>query len=315
MKIKNEYVEIKTGKKRYIKQNMILDIYLKRLFDMQYKTNHDTTMINACFLNFTEPIDVQYDSILTENDFDVIMTNISDNDKYFKKISILNKNTIKLKYVFDDTSSFYKDHSYGTKSVLYDYINIPLYGIGFGYLDPNDNGIVFAYLDTSNMNIIINAEESLSVSRLDILQSDGMIKGYDFPLHLVNDSAFYEMRYEGLRNKWVKKAILTNIYYGTYYGNVEGLPITPTSIELEDNSVTYHVSRIKQEGRILGQDLTLPFTLLPDNSKTIVLQYDIYEQLTDDYSSIIATDEKYYMVYNNEDEGNLKIKLSIERGD
>ena len=46
MRVKNEYVQIKVGNRTYIKQNMILDIYLKRLFDMQYATNHNYTVIN-----------------------------------------------------------------------------------------------------------------------------------------------------------------------------------------------------------------------------------------------------------------------------
>lgn len=315
MKIKNEYVQIKVGNRTYTKQNMILDIYLKRLFDMQYKTNHDYTVMNSCFLNFTAPLDVDYDSVLSANDFDFVMRNYVENSYGFREISTLNKNTIKLKYIFNEESDFYVGDYNTDFRILQSYYNKPLYGIGFGYFDSYGEKTIYAYLDTRDMNIVINDSESFSVSRLDILQSEGIVKGFDFPLHLVNDSAYYKTRYEGLRDEYVQKAFLTNVYYSNEYGNPQGDAIIPSSIDLEDNSVTYHVTRTKHYGNKMGKDLKLPFELLKDDSKSIILEYSIYEQLTTNFTTTIDTGKKYYMVYKNEDDGNLKIKLSIERSE
>jgi hypothetical protein len=73
MKVKNDFVKIQTGNKTYIRRNMILNTYINRLFNSQLDLQYSTTQIMNCYVKFDTPIEnVDYDTILTQNDFDVM---------------------------------------------------------------------------------------------------------------------------------------------------------------------------------------------------------------------------------------------------
>lgn len=313
MIVKNNYVKIQTGDKIYVRKNMILDTYIYRLFDSQLNTSHLPTQILSCYIKLDTPIeDVDYDTVLTENDFDITFyggtTEEYQGQNKFKKMSEQNKNNIKITYLFSNEGLFYAkgQNYYSNDFAMFNGRKIT--AIGFGYV-----GTVFAFLDTTNMNIIINGNEGLNVTREDIFQSDGICKGFDFPLHLVNDSAYYDFT-PILHTSLMKKAQLYSIGFGNTLGLMEEeYLIDDVEIERNNNSITFNVEREEKIGHYPSEDLHLGFYPTIDNSKYLIFKYRIYWYSTTAEGLYQYTDDYYTMNVPNTEFGDLNIKLKIER--
>lgn len=310
MKVKNEYIQIKIGNKIWTKKNMILNEYLYRMFDSQINTIHDQCYISNCFLKLDTPIEnVDYDSEILPSEFDITIRNVL-NEKYFKKRTIKTNNSIKINYIFDNNSIFIIGNEWHDASILKNYTNRRIMGIGFG-IDNTSN--IFAYLDTSNMNIIINYNESISISRIDLLQSDGICDGIDYPLHLVNDLAFKDTEWNSTTgfNEYTKSQL-----YSVGFGNKLGLIeeehlINDVEISRDDTSITFNVDRIKKIGHYPSENLQLGFYPTVDNSKYLIFKYRLYRHSSG--GTNVYLDEYYTMSMPNENFGNLNVKLKIER--
>ena len=317
MKVRNEYIQIKMGNKTWTKKNMILNEYLYRMFDSQINTEHDKCYISRCFLKLDTPIEnVDYDSEILPSQFDITIRNIVD-EKYFNQRTARTKNSIRINYIFDSNSMFIIDGEWHEISIMNNYINRRIMGIGFGV---DDSSNIFAYLDTSNMNIAINYNEKISISRIDLLQSDGICDGIEYPLHLVNDFAFKdtkEVEVSGLYTKEYTEAQL----YSVGFGNCRGLMeeeylISDVEIERDETSITFNVQRDKKMGHYPSENLDLGFYPTMDNSKYLLFKYRLYRRYKNDFSDeyVINYLDKYYtMNMANEDFGNLNVKLKIER--
>lgn len=316
MKVKNNFVKIQNGDKTYIRQNMILNKYIKRIFDGQLDLNHLTSKISSCFIKLDTPIEnVDYDSELTMNDFDLIFFG-GTSDSYvgenkFNKISERNKNSIKINYLFNNEGLFYyKDGQNYYASDFKMFNGRKITAIGFGYVN-----VVFAFLDTSNMNIIINGDEGLNVTREDIFQSDGVCNGFEYPLHLVNDSALYNLEYEEHGSESIQ--IITEAQlYSVGFGNTLGLMeeeylIQDVQTSRDDTSITFNLNRVKKLGHYPSENLQLGFYPTMDNSKYLIFKYRLYKHKSDNTN--IYLDKYYTMSMPNENFGNLDIKLKIER--
>ena len=176
---------------------MILDTYITRLFNSQLDTNHLNSNISSCFIKLDTPIEnVDYDTILTLEDFDIILfgrTNeeyISENNfNLFERMSVRNRNNIRLTYFFSNEGMFSFNNEYLYANDFEQFNGRKITAIGFGF-----SNAVFAFLDTNNMNIIINGREGITITRDDLLQSDGVCKDIEYPLHLVNDIANYDLK-------------------------------------------------------------------------------------------------------------------------
>ena len=310
MKISNKYVEIKMGNKKYRKQNMILNTYLKRIFDMQINDNHNVCLINRCYLKLDTPIEnVDYNTELDGLlDFDVFIY-----PSYNENI-ISNKNTISLNYKFDDSRYMYNGKNFVDKS--FSQLNRrKITAIGFGM-----NRDCFTFLDTDNMNIFINTNEDFLISRLDIIRSDGVADKIEYPLHLINDTARKDAKtivdgdYQFLETTMAK-------LYSVGFGNTIGLMeeeylIDNVETSRDDFSITFDVLRTKKIGHYPSENLHFSFYPTMDNSKYLIFKYRLYRRYynsnTEQY--VITDLDKYYtMSKPNENFGNLEIKLSIER--
>lgn len=312
MKIKNEYIQIKVGNKVYTKKNMILNEYLYRLFNSQIDAIHDSCYIAECYLKLDTPIEnVNYDSEISSNEFDITIKNVP-NERYFKKRAATTNNYIKVNYVFDNNSIFMIGNQYYEPSILNNFVNRKIMGIGFG-IDSNTN--IFAYLDTSNMNIIINQGEKISISRMDIIQSEGVCDGFDYPLHLTNDLAFRdskEVRVDGELTRETTKSQLYSIGFGNARGLLEEeYLINNVEISRDDTSITFNIQRNEILGHYPSENLMLGFYPTKDNSKYLIFKYRIYR--IDGFNNVNYLDEYYTMSVPNENFGNLDIKLKIER--
>lgn len=308
MKIKNEYVQVKIGNKTYTKRNTILDRFVSRTFLSQINTIHSDANIDRCYIKFDEPL--EYDDInnVAWRDFDVDLYggtwNGSDTNK-FNFMSQRNNNSIRVTYNFNPFSSTY----FSYKGVDYEanqfemFIGEKITALGFG------NGrTIFAIVDTNNMGIYIDAKEQIQITRVDLYQSDGVVRGFDYPLHLVNDLA----RYNNVGFESTKAQL-----YSVGFGNVLGLMeqeylINDVLEELGDTYINLNVYRRKQLGHYPSENLQLGFYPTLDNSKYLIFKYRLYRiDETDD--TVNYLDEYYTMSKPNETFGNLNVKLKLER--
>ncbi len=315
MKITNEYVQINIGNKTYTKKNMILNTYLFRLFASQLDTAHDLCLINSCYIKFNDPIEnVDYDTILSDNDFDLQIINRPINETYFKKISENTKNSIRLKYTFDNNSSYKVGGTVDSANILEIFNNKKITALAFGYRDNNtDQNVIFAFQDTTNMNIVLNTNENLSITRSDLIQSDGICRGFDYPLHLVNDIAFRDQE-QTLHTFDVTKAQLYSIGFGNTIGLMEEeYLINDVEVDRDDTSITFDVSRVEKLGHYPSEDLFFDFYPTMDNSKYMLFKYRLYRIDTNHYNAPQYLDEYYTMSKPNQNFGDLEIKLKIER--
>lgn len=308
MKISNKYVEIKMGNKKYRKQNMILNTYLKRIFDMQMNDDHNVCLINRCYLKLDTPIenvgyDTELDGLL---DFDIFIY-----PSYNVNI-ISNKNIISLNYKFDDSMYTYNRKRYAEG--LSQFNGRKITAIGFGM-----NRNCFTFLDTDNMNIFINANEDFLMSRLDTIQSDGTANKIEYPLHLINDTARKDVKTIVDGDYQYSETTMAKLY-SIGFGNTIGLMeeeylIDDVETDRDDYSITLNVPRTKKIGHYPSEDLQLGFYPTMDNSKYLIFKYRLYRRYTDSNSQFVITylDEYYTMSKPNENFGDLDIKLKIER--
>lgn len=311
MKVENKEIKIRVGDKIYKTKNMILDTYLKDLFGSQWYMTHSMCRINSCFLKFEDKLEVNPDSILEKSDFNVQFINNRFGTE--GKVVSTSKNGAELKYTFDiDTA----EERYIT-GMLKNYINKKLTGIGFGresLTDPSgETFVIYAYVDVSDMNIILNTEENFSISRTDYISSDGIVNGLEFPLHLINDIAYYEPARDDGTVMHYTKAQLYKIGFGGYPGvSEEEYLIYGTTYNVDDNSITIQIIRNKEQGIYPSNNLQLGFMPLPDNSRSINFIYRLYRQKDNDpYGDYL--DEYYSMGFYNDKHHTINIKLKIER--
>lgn len=310
MKVKNEYIQIKIGDKTWTKKNMILNEYLYRLFNSQINISHDDCYVSSCYLKLDTPIEnVGYDSEILPSEFDITIKNLPS-EKYFKAKTTRTNNSIRINYVFDSNSLFIIDNLWYEASIMNNYANRRIMGIGFGI---NDSSNIFAYLDTSNMNIVINYNESISISRVDLLQSDGVCDGIEYPLHLVNDLAFKDKVWNSTtRVDEYTKAQLYSVGFGNKLGLMEEEhTINDVEISRDDTSITFNVQRNKKVGHYPSENLQLGFYPTIDNSKYLIFKYRLYRHSSD--GTNVYLDKYYTMSVPNESFGNLNIKLKMER--
>lgn len=318
MKIGNEYVEIKKGNKVYRKQNMILNTYLKKLFASQVDTEHESSEIAFCYIKLDTPLEVDYDSELTYNDFDIrlfpsgnLTTNI-----------ISTKNSIKISYNFITQLVVYKKEDGTWTTISGGNFNIfagrKITGVAFS--TGGTGAKCLTYLDTNNMDIIIDNNEEFRFTRVDNIISDGNCKELDYPLHLINDVAKKDSSTVFIGNLSYEEVTMAQLY-SIGFGNTEGLMeeeylINNVETDRDDYSITFDLSRTKKLGHYPSEDLQLGFYPTMDNSKYIIFKYKLYRRYYNSESQqyVITNLNKYYTMNKlNENFGNLKIKLKIER--
>jgi len=309
MKVSNEFVEVKIGNRKFTRKNMILNTFLKKIFDSQIYNSTFAPYIGSCYLKLNEPLNnVDYDSILQPSDFDISLAGTGKCDK------IVAKNSIKTIYKFDNSNYSYNGNTYQGKNLdMFDGQKITAIGFGQRLVG------ILAFIDTSNMNIIINSKENFEVTRVDNFQSDGVCNDFDYPLHLVNNIVRYEGKFTGLAIEEHTEAQL----YSVGFGNVEGLMeeeylIEDVEIDRDDYSITFNIPRTQKNGAYPSENLRLGFYPIKDNSKYLIFKYRLYRKsqnvLTGVIQDITYLDQYYTMSKPNTDFGDLNIKLKIERG-
>lgn len=316
MKVENKYVEIKVGNKTFIRKNMLMDIYLERIFNSQLDIDHDTSAIDSCFIKFDKDMGSVYpNNELNYQDFDVIFLNSTKDivvgENRFEKMSETNKNNIKIIYRFNNEGIYYSNNEYRTMNDFEVFNNHKITAIAFG------NGTdIFAFLDTSNMNIVVNPSEEISITRVDVFKSDGICKGFDYPLHLVNDSAHYDTEYQQISEYETltieTRSQLYSVGFGSYEGVMEeeylidNLPYSRSYFD-----ITFDIIHERKHGIGPSNNLRLGFYPKKDTSKYVILKYRLYRHYSDNTNEYL--DEYYTMNYKNNKRLIMNINLKIER--
>lgn len=310
MKVKNEYVQIKVGNKTYMHKNMILNEYLYKLFDSQLDVIHDYCYINECYIKLDAPIDVDYDSQISKNDFDFSYS-VGLNEGYFNKFSNRNENTITINLNFNNSSLIVINGEYTEGSSINQFIGKKIMGIGFGNSSQEN---IFAYLDTRNMNIVINYNEEISIIRVDTLKSDGVCNGIEYPLHLVNDFADKDAEWnEQESTTYYTKAQLYSVGFGNVKGYMEEeYLISNLTTTRNNNSISFDLTRNKNVGKYPSNNLFPGFYPTKDNSKYLIFKYRLY-RINNTKTNYYYLDEYYTMSMPNVNFGDLNVKLKIER--
>jgi len=178
MKIKNDYIKIVQGDKEIKLNNYIYDDYLSLFSTTQYNVDssrvqdlleeiHEKEM-SFCLLRFDESLEDITNA--HSNDFQFFIKVTQENFTGFRNgISIL------YNYHFDEGidinsgSLINKEEYYGKK----------ITALAFGKVDK-----INACLDVSNYEIYVLEDENLTLTRKDSFSTDGIVFGYDFPVHL-----------------------------------------------------------------------------------------------------------------------------------
>ena len=317
MKIKNDLVRIKVGKKKYDFHNLILNEYLRRFAlgqtDKENATSRNVYQIrdlSYILLKFDTPISgLNENSELSNYDFDICIINRA---KYSQNLS--EKNVIvQYSYEFKENDSVLDENiaSQGGDSStvikhLKEFYGRKIMAIGFTghwwYKDPTP---VCAVLDTSNYNIYLEENQEFSVTRRDIITTDAefytnnenKVKG---PAHL-SPLGLPQIIYQPDIHKIEKnddgtESDSTYSFYDYGKGVLEsvGLSQNPNYIEKEyeigkdvqaiNNGTEIEINGIindeKEEGSIYpSSDLFPSESLYPEecNYKYIIFKYVIYQ--------------------------------------
>lgn len=257
MKIKNDFVTIKNGNREIKIHNMILDTYIKQIINNQLKTDNRIDLSMKCiFIKFDTELDFNETSILSKNDFDLSLE-IYDYETEESKKEIINNyrySLIKGEIAVDikENSAIYSFEKFDKKKIT---------AIGFSYYS---DGEVYACVDVRNYNIYYDSSQVLSITRRDILATDGCFYSgnnkIQAPIHLCKYKMIKEFLYF---------AVLKSIGLGhNTYKMSEEHPLLPHEEHLEMNSNSISIKdeltiQYKSEGVFPDMDLFPKADLYP----------------------------------------------------
>lgn len=154
MKIKNQEVAIKIGKKERKFTNMILNNYIDLFADSF--VNFKNKELPICLISFTEP-NYGINESSTEMDYDIVLeADLS------KQTEILGEKSVINKYYYSNI----------LEGNLQDYLGETIKGIGFGQYSGTGEYTIYAYLDVMRYNITVQENQPILVSRIDKVESD-----------------------------------------------------------------------------------------------------------------------------------------------
>lgn len=197
MRIRNDLVSIKIGKKQYDFNNLILNEYLNRFAKSQLDKDNMRLIANDkelsyCLLKFDTPLEINENTELHNQDFDVALLEGASNI-----IQEISKNEISVKYTYKSEWIWGDYHSttgnLNNGKTIKDYYGRKVTAIAFNSNPIVDTNLtwkvpVCAVLDVSNYNIYLQENQDFTVTRKDVISSDALfwsedkrIKG---PIHL-----------------------------------------------------------------------------------------------------------------------------------
>ena len=334
MIVKNEYVKIKSGKTEYTLRNYLYDKYLKLWSEEQYKTKNiycDNRELLMCYIKFDTPL-TDYKNA-EKTDFDIGIHLKTEN-----QVGSGNKVEITYEYtslggVFDASDEWFID---GVDLSLYDGKKIT--AIGFGSdIEEGGNYQLCACIDTSNYSMTLDATRGIYISRKDIISSNAICDGYEFPLHLAPKTNY-------IKNNMSVKAVLYSVGFGNSRGKMSQEFVIGKDAEvkiIDDFSygiIMKNPISVALYPQTKIQPLANRYPIQPEYKATIypqekryasnnmyptkagynyiIFKYRLYYYDINDYynQKLVYLDEYYTMSYAHNPKGLFTIKNKIERG-
>lgn len=338
MKIKNELVSIKIGKKQYDFNNLILDEYLKRLVRSQLDEKDSNllsveTKARCCLIKFDEEFkNLSPKSELQNTDFDIglLGSTIANQDISEQKIST--------EYLY--SSDYIWDYNKKTGNVkISDYYGKKITAIGFNSWWGRGTVLVMAVLDVSNYNIYLQENQELSVTRKDIITTDALFYSNDKtkvpgPVHLAPygvPQIIYQPNIYENENSWKSfndtgYGILYSIGLSSYSDYIDREFVIGKDVQIKNNGTELEIQGI--ENYLSNDDLIFPHNNIYPNSalypiksnyKYVIFKYKVWQLVhSGTYDNTIETPTDtgyfYYQAIPIDKFGKSNIKIKYERG-
>lgn len=348
MKIRNDLISIKIGKKQYDFNNLILDTYLQRFIKGQLDKDYLTSVLNDkelryCLFKFDTPLENLEGNISLKNkDFDICFVFSS------KSNQIVNDKQISIQYDYKINNDvviidYNKPDNQNIK--ISDYYNKKITAIGFNSFFADDTNFsykvpVCAVLDTSNYNIYLQENQELAITRKDIITTDALFYSNNKdkvpgPVHLaplgVPQIIYQPPIYSADSNSWRSfndpgYGILYSIGLSSYTDYIDKEFLIGKDVEVEENGTELNIKGLENylvtDNSLFPSNNIYPSAgLYPvkTNYKYVILKYKVWQNVNSgDYDNIVTTltdtGYYYYQAVPIDKFGELDLKIKYERG-
>lgn len=347
MKIKNELVKIEIGSKKYDFNNKILDEYLNRFAKAQLDQNELNSVklkkaLRYCLIKFDTPFqDLQGNTELHNQDFDICFVGGAN---YTQTIS---EEQIVVQYDYDTSKDSFiwdyeKNTADGTK--ISDYYDRKITAIGFNSYWTNDENLewklpICAILDTSNYNMYLQKNEDLSITRKDILITDGLFYSNDStkvpgPAHLAPNGVPQIIEQSNIYNEdktsWYSfndsgYGILYSVGLSSYKDYIDKEFVIGNDVQIEDNGNELKINDIENyfstDNPLFSNKAIYPSTNLypvKSNYKYVIFKYKVWQLVhSGTFDNVILTTKDtgyfYYQAIPIDKFGKSNFKIKYER--
>lgn len=347
MKIKNDLVSIKIGKRQYDFNNMILNEYLIKFAKYQLNLNelnkvYSNKKLEYCLLKLDTPLsEITENTQLSNTDFDIcLLGGASSSSQEIGEQEIIVKN------IYKSDSTIYDYNKKTADNYISNYFGKKITAIGFNTWAGDDSKLpyktpVCAVLDVSNYNIYLQNNQNFTVTRKDIISTDSLfwtnskkIKG---PLHLVPNGIESVVKKDdfitenGIKLKTTGRAygILYSVGLSSFKNRLNEEFAIGNDIEILQNNNELLIEGLKN---FLSKDILYPSNFLypgmsiypmKSNYKYLIFKYKVWQEFIDwsknkDENYISETIFKdtgycYHQLIPLNEYGNLNIKIKYER--
>lgn len=280
MKIGNEYVKVKIGKKEKIFKNLILNNYLD-LFAQSFLSSIDKTLY-CCFIKFDAKQNIDENSTTMEID-------IYDNET----TTNIKLNTQATEQAIINTYQFTFD-----AKRLKNYIGKKIYEIGFGLYD-EDAVKLYAYLDVSNYDLKVQDLQDIVITRVDKVETDAIFysnyANVKEPLHLMLNG-----KYNKAGDYW-------------YHSHLDSIGYSNTTSSIREIKSKDDFNIIQENGKIIFESGEGKEGLtIPSGAKYIFYRFKIYIAYANE-DAVVPANAYYYQYIPNTKFGKLRLNVKYER--
>lgn len=323
MQVQNKYVRVQIGNKIREKHNYIKDSYLK-LFSKGQISNDYTNYSYNLSKDLSHNLILTLDTLQADGTNEIVTIN--------KGVSNMTgtPQSITTSYKFSNETYFYLNNEQQTDRTILD---------GKRIISISFNN--YTFLDTTEMDLQFNGNEVLTISREDIITTDAICSGYEYPYHLAPILKKYSDISSGYPINYEICAYIYSVGLGQQIGKMEEEYIVGKDVEIKEEDDTTFSFILKKSidvgiypGNSEYPSLTkYPTTfkikvsrypsvvtyaednLFPSNAdyKYIIMKYKMY--YINRGSRVVETGEEYTMSFYTNKEGILTIKDKIERND
>lgn len=348
MKIKNDLISIKIGKKQYDFRNLILDEYLKVFASAQLSKDNINLSTNKkeldyLFIKFDTPFEnINGNTVLKNEDFDIVLL-----FSCFSKIQNVTEKKITSQYLYEATNDImirdYSEGDSGQNHSIQEYVGKKITALGFNtYWTTSSfmNNPVKAVLDTSNFNIYIQENQDFTVTRKDIITTDALFYSNNKhkvpgPLHLmpmpnkavIEPNKIYDSTgtsaHIGIDESY---GIIYSIGLSSYIDRIDKEFVIGQDIQIIQNGTELEIEGIENylnnENPLYPSSNLYPSSSLypiKANYKYIIIKYKVWQNiLSGTYENPVYTMTDtgyfYHQAIPIDKFGKLNMKIKYERG-